>query len=309
MKQEHLRGFMKRLPLCLLILLLIAGCAPSVPATSTPPTPTIALTAAPTVAPSGLVDVGEYALYYECIGEGSPTVIFESGYGVAGTDGSWAWIMMKLAPTTRACAYDRVNRGKSDIIDEAVTSQQIADDLHALLHNAGIPGPYLLVAHSIGGYHARVFAETYRDEMAGLILIDASHPDQSEALLDALPEPAPGEPAELTNLRAELEDPISSLIEPIDRVTSADQVRATGPYGDLPLIVLSRDTDRVDGTLPLEIELALNAAWASLQRDLAGLSTNSTHLTVAGAGHGIHLDQPQVVVDAILTMIDQIRSE
>jgi pimeloyl-ACP methyl ester carboxylesterase len=304
MKQMRKNMLTKHVPLCL-IPLLIAGCAVSMPL---PPaiTPTAAPTVAPTVAPSGLVDVGAYALYYECVGEGSPTVIFESGYGVAGTGGSWAWIMMKLAPTTRACAYDRVNRGKSDIIDDPVTSQQIADDLHTLLHTAGIPGPYIIVAHSIGGYHARVFAETYRDEMAGLILLDALHPD-ADAVLEAVratkPTPSPGD-MEYRNLT-------DSLVEPMDMVTTEEQVRATGPYGDLPLMVLARDPARLDGASPeeQEYERAWNQAWAGLQEDLAKLSTSATHTIVEGAGHGIHLDQPQVVVDAILTMLDQIRSE
>src|SRR5687767_9125798 len=136
MKRISHGSFMKRLMLCLLMPLLIAGCAPSTPAPSAVPAPTLTPTAAPTVAPSGLIDVGEYSLYYECQGEGSPTVILESGYGVAGTAGSWHWIMMHVSEDTRVCAYDRVSLGKSTLIEEAVTSQQIAEDLHTLLHNA-----------------------------------------------------------------------------------------------------------------------------------------------------------------------------
>jgi pimeloyl-ACP methyl ester carboxylesterase len=311
-----MRGFMKRLPLYLpmLLPLLIAGCAPSAPATiaATPtasPTITLTPTAAPTVAPSGLVDVGGYSLYYWCEGEGVPAVIFESGYAVVGTRGSWNGIAAQLRDHTRVCAYDRVSLGRSDLIDEAVTSQQVAKDLHDLLHNAGIPGPYVLVAHSIGGWHARVFTQQYRDEVAGLILIDASHPDYASAMLAALPAPSPDEPEAVTEARAGWENPVGTLAEPMDMAISVEQVRATGPFGDLPLVVLSRDPELVEGWLPLEIEQDVNAVWQTLQADLATLSTNSTHTIVEGAGHGIHLDQPRVVIDAIRAMIEQISGE
>src|SRR6267378_543727 len=124
------------------------------------------------------IDVGGRTLNIYCSGEGSPAVVFESG----GNDPGYEWVLVqpKVAKFTRACWYDRAGVGWSDSPFAPRTSTSIADDLHELLHRASVAPPYVLVGSSIGGEYARIFTAKYPTEVAGLVLVDSSHPDQHE---------------------------------------------------------------------------------------------------------------------------------
>ncbi len=137
--------------------------------------------------PGRLFDVGGYKMHIDCTGEGSPTVILESGLG--DTYVSWRKVQPQIAKFVRVCAYDRAGIGYSDFSPQPRTSKVIAAELHALLHAAGIAPPYVLVGHSMGGYNVRLYASLYRNEVAGMVLVDASHPDQENRF-----------PAELKNM-------------------------------------------------------------------------------------------------------------
>ena len=127
--------------------------------------------------PGELVDVGGHSLHISCVGEGSPTVFLESGSGATSVD--WANIQPEVANTTRVCAYDRAGSGWSEPGPGPGDPQQIAGELHTLLGNAGIDGPYVLVGHSFGGLYVRMYAELYPNEVEGMVLVDSSHPEQS----------------------------------------------------------------------------------------------------------------------------------
>jgi pimeloyl-ACP methyl ester carboxylesterase len=125
-----------------------------------------------------LVDVGGYRLNLNCTGEGYPTVVFESGLG--GPAMEWLLVQPEVAKFARACSYDRAGYGWSDPGPSPRTSLQIVKELHTLLRNAGEKPPYVLVGHSFGGFNVRVFNGQYPDEVAGMVLVDASHEDQME---------------------------------------------------------------------------------------------------------------------------------
>jgi pimeloyl-ACP methyl ester carboxylesterase len=110
-----------------------------------------------------------------CIGEGSPTVVFDSGL----TDETdvWALVQPIIAAHAQACSYDRAGSGYSDPGRRDGTSANIVDDLHRLLAAAAITPPYILVGHSYGGMNARLFADLHRDEVAGMVLLDPSEED------------------------------------------------------------------------------------------------------------------------------------
>src|SRR6185503_1503231 len=104
-----------------------------------------------------------------------PTVILEAA--LPGTVDNWSWVQPEVAKATRVCAYDRAGMGWSDSGSEPRDARQIATDLHTLLDNGGIEGPYVFVGHSLGGLFGRQYVAQYPDDVVGLVLVDATHPD------------------------------------------------------------------------------------------------------------------------------------
>jgi len=125
--------------------------------------------------PGQLIDVGGHSLHIYCRGTGTPTVILDALF--PGTVSNWAWVQPEIAKTTRVCAYDRAGLGWSDSGPIPRDAVQQAAELHTLLTNAGVTGPYVLMGHSLGGLTVRMFADRYPDEVAGMVLVEASNPD------------------------------------------------------------------------------------------------------------------------------------
>lgn len=300
-----------------LIALTAAGCG----ATSPTVTPTIENTPLPTVTPTpentpppstpttgGSVDVGGYKLRYQCFGKGTPTIIVEAGGGDKPTISlTWSTVIQNVYPITRICIYDRV--------DGVRTSQEIAEDLHVLLNEIPVPGPYILVAHSIGGYHARVFAHRYPAEVAGMILVDTTptYPDANIAFATAYPTYSPDEAPGITNGRISEAD-ISAIMPPsvdgLDFKTSAEQVRQAASLGDIPLVVISQTPGGPDdwpGLDPATRE-QYAAITLKIQADLATLSSKGVFLVAKTSNHFISVHEPQIIIDAITQMVEEIRN-
>jgi pimeloyl-ACP methyl ester carboxylesterase len=251
------------------------------------------------------VDVGGYHLYLQCLGTGSPTVMLEAG--LDSPTEVWSLVQPAVARITRVCAYDRAGLGGSDAGPRPRTSATIATALHTLLRRAGISGPYVLVGHSIGGFHVRVYAHRYPDEVVGVVLLDASHPDQLARERAALPPYQPGENGALTAARADLANTQPDPQEGFAWVPSAAQVRASGTLGALPLVVVTRGRSPLPATIPAGTRAHLEDVWQTLQAELAGLSTQSEHVVARQSGHFIQLDQPQLVIAAIQQVVDAAR--
>ncbi|MEM9566101.1 MAG: alpha/beta hydrolase [Actinomycetota bacterium] len=287
--------------------------------------------------PGERIEVGDHRLHLLCQGSGSPTVVLESGLG--GFSHDWSHVQPDIATTTRVCAYDRAGYGWSDSVDVPRTSIETADDLHTLLVNGGETGPFLLVGHSLGGLHVRTFARRYADEVAGVVLVDSSHEQQTTRLAML----APLDDAQLRGLTicrllaplglprllgandravpstlqisAETRDAwVSRLNQTRFCATVCDELvaaraetsRPTPPagLGDLPLTVLASGRDPFEQQEPVDgvTEADVDDATrvaAELQAELAALSTQSTHRVVADAGHYVHWDRPAEVVDAV----------
>lgn len=107
-----------------------------------------------------------------CQGSGSPVVILEAGAG--GSTLEWRSVQRKIAQTTRVCAYDRAGMGFSDPGPLPRTADAVVSDFVALLHAAAIEPPYVMVAHSLGSYYVRLYADHHPREVAGMVLVDPS---------------------------------------------------------------------------------------------------------------------------------------
>ena len=231
----------------------------------------------------GMVDLGDYSIFMRCVGAGTPPIIFENGLGTSVAQ-TWTAISPAFEDVTQVCTYDRVGVGLSDLLpaDTLRTTQDMVDDLVQILEITGIEGPYILVGHSIAGFNMLLFADEYPDAVVGMVMVDASHPD--EVIRGA----------EIASVNIAPEGPFSS--ERMDLWASAAEVQAVGDLGDIPLFVLTAG-DNVDVDTAPAPELAV--LWQELQEDLATRSTNSQHLIVEGAPHFIMQTDPEVVIAAI----------
>lgn len=147
--------------------------------------------------PQQLVAVdGARRLNLLCMGQGEPTVMFESGAGDSMV--VWRHVQGEIAKVTRACAYDRAGYGFSDAATRASDARNTVDDFHRLLGAAHIHMPIVYVGHSIAGLYGALFAATYPNDVAGIVFVDPSFPDQFQKMSASLP------PATKTHLFAML---------------------------------------------------------------------------------------------------------
>ena len=249
------------------------------------------------------MDIGGRRLYIRCRGEGSPSVIFESSWGGDWQDFNSA--LFVVSQYTRACAYDRAGLGRSDpILIKPRTSQDMIEDLHSLLINASIPGPYILVGHSLGGFNIRLFATKYPDEVVGLVSVEGVPVDQF--LTCDFPIETPGEDPSFAKARKDCQSSKAWFLdwtdnpEFLDYFASEDQVRATGSFGDLPLVVLAAET-QTSGK-PGTAEEFGGAIWDRLEREIAALSSNGQYKVIMGSDHGTIVYQKETI-DTIIEMV------
>src|SRR6266540_2011608 len=255
--------------------------------------------AVPTSDGPGYVRVSGRRLYLECAVCGSPTLILEAG---AGRDhATWDAVWSALTARTRVCRYDRAGIGHSDSGPRPRTAQDVVTDLRALLHAAQVPGPYLLVGHSLGGLIVRLYAGRCPEEVVGLVLLDSSHPDQLDRERKVFLTQRSGESESVKAFREQSINPDPARhIEGIDLQASVAQVRMAPLPSHLPVVVVSRGkpSDWPDD-FPADLVAELEQVWRALQIDLLRLSRVSSRLIAMHSSHFVHLDEPQLVVEAI----------
>ena len=295
--------------------------------------------------PSGtLVPVNGSPMHLHCMGEGGPTVVLEPG--LIGLSLPWSAVQRGVAAFTQACAYDHAGTGWSGPGMGQATGDNIVANLHTLLHNAAVPGPYILAGWSWGAHYVRLFAERYPDEVAGVVLVDPSHEDQFArfppalrrtagisggmfhglhvlARLGVLRLPAVQRalapllvpvPAEVRpQFQAELARPqtwesLAAKTRHGDDTEAA--LRRSGSLGELPLTVITAGaTWEPPNRMPPGIKPGeLTPLWRELQTELAHLSSRTTHRVVAEATHGnIATEHAAVVIDEIRQMVEALR--
>lgn len=275
-----------------------------------------------------LVDVGGRRLYLECTGSGSPTVVLVSGLAEASV--YWrGWIAPVVAQNTTVCAYDRAGQGWSDPPPTPQDGAAVATDLHNLLANAQITGPYVVVGHSTGGVYARIFAARYPDQVAGMVMLDSQ---PNEALSGGLPD----FPSQYNILRraTALFPSLARLgvFQLVNRfagdplpVPTRDEERAVvsaanlnriqrDEFAELPMSLKEAAELTTLGDRPLIVVTAMKGAaagWLPLQDKLAGLSTNSVHRLLPDTDHpGLIHDKAggAAASQAILDVVASVRS-
>jgi pimeloyl-ACP methyl ester carboxylesterase len=282
-----------------------------------------------------LVQVGSIRMNIDCSGQGSPTVILESGSGGPSID--WLMVQPEIAKFSRVCSYDRAGYGWSDSGPEPRSSWQIAHELKQLLQAAGEKGPYVLVGHSMGGFDVRVYTGQYPSDVVGMVLVDASHEDQGSRAPESIRRwqqdyrKNPGwkklkyffqlhlgwarltvdgdSPAFWPKAFREEEDfltlPTKHQFATIDEdqvfpTLSAAQVRSAGNLGDRPLIVLTATRqDDIPTEIPPKDAEAEQDLWVhQLQPESARLSTHGKQIVV-DSSHEMPSEHPEIVISAV----------
>ncbi len=267
---------------------------------------------AATPPPGRLVDVGGHRLHLWCTGEGSPSVILETGLG--GSSVGWGYVQPEIARFTRVCSYDRAGLGYSDPGPTPRTARRIALELAQLIDRSGMEGPVVLVGASSGGLSARVFAAARAERVAGLVLVDASHEDQGHEVPPiARFVPFLSSVGLLRLLGVTFGADPDSLAPPVRGYARATIFRASG-YGTAANEIMHMQESATEArasrrklTVPLVVVTGARGAdarWRELQRDQVGLSDRGCQIIAEESGHVVAVDQPQVVVDAVRAVVD-----
>jgi pimeloyl-ACP methyl ester carboxylesterase len=280
--------------------------------------------------PGQLIDVGGHRLHLNCTGSGSPTVLLQPGAGEMSSN--MGWIAPAVARNTRVCVYDRAGRGWSEPADTPQDGSQIAIDLHTLLQRGQVPGPYVLAGHSFGGRYVLAFAAQYPDDVAGMVLVDATAPAPAAANPQAASRGAdsynlmgrisalasasarlglgrlyannafgslPPRPRDEVRASLATADNLRSAIDEfVQGNASADEAAALTGFADKPLIVLTAG-------------IGSPADHITAQNHLATLSTNSAHRTIDTASHQGLIAEEQgagSTTQAVLDVVNAVRS-
>ena len=294
-----------------------------------------------TLPPGKLVDVGGYRLHLFSKGTGTPVVIIESG--LAGGAMVWGLVQPEIATVAQVVAYDRAGYGWSDTGPQSRSIDQTVTALHTLLTNAGIAGPYILVGHSFGGLIMRLFASRYPEEVFGVVLVDALserlftraptlYQEWSRQLgrtfrvlrfiarlgllhglvwfgqTKRMPELVARQPKELQALLLASgflsgKNFATALTELALFESSAQRIHATTPLLNIPLVVLSHGRATMFSSLPPMQAQQAEQIWQELQAEQVKLSSQGQLVVATQSGHDIHIDQPDLVIEAIRQMM------
>lgn len=290
-----------------------------------------------------MVDIGGYRLHMVDQGTGGPTVVIDSGVRCNCLD--WSLVLPEIAKFTRVITYDRAGYAWSDESPLDRTSANIVEELRSMLRHAGVPGPYILVGHSFGGNNMQLYAMTYPDEVLGLILVDSVHADllkfvalpsieyfhlslcaaylgvfrllahvpQVREIMNKQVEKYPVDVQKIyytQNTTTKFVHAVSA--EAVCAQESCNQLQRRGhSLGDIPLTVITAGNplmvhDEVKGVYTAKEVDAINKGWSDLQFDLAKKSSRAKHTIAENSGHMVPIDRPDVIVDAVRDMVNEL---
>ena len=293
--------------------------------------------------PGKLVDIGGRRIHLDCRGAGAPVVVFESGLDMYGSL-SWSAVQDQVAQTTRACSYDRAGILWSDRAPGARNGAAIASDLHAALQAAGERAPYVMVGHSLGGPYVMTFTRQFGDDVAGIVFVDASHPDQQRRLKAAIgqqAEPSMAGPKLAAALawmgvprlfagsvgharaparaNAAMSAYLPRSLRPmLDEQAAIDatfsDAGALRSLGGRPLVVLTaaaplQASDLATLKLTSEQGQRLQAVWFELHDEETSWSSHGRQVRLGDSHHYIQFERPDAVIDAVRAVVNEIRGQ
>ncbi len=292
--------------------------------------------------PGTLFEIAGSTLHLDCRGSGSPTIVIESGL----MSGSASWVLVhdRLASITRVCAYDRPGMDWSEPSEDPLHAEAVAARLHELLLSAAVTDQKILLGMSAGGLFVREYYRHYGDDIVGMVLIDSSHEQQGYRLpeIDAIVDLSSLltacswlQPIGVVRAFGLLEDAV--IPDHLDATSTAvlrahayqshtcaamlnesegfnSEVQDAHPpqsLGDLPLLVVSQGKEPADHELQgysREQANELMQRWDELQQELAELSTTSRRVIASNSGHMVHLEQPELIVSEVATLVGQLQA-
>lgn len=254
------------------------------------------------------VEAGGRRLSATLMGAGEPLVLLETGFGAGSA--AWAPVAAAITAFTTVCYYDRASRGASDPAPRPRKPEDLLRDLGLVIDAAAPRQPIVLVGQSFGGLIARLYAFRHPEAVAAVVLVDSIHEDQFDACGPLFPPQAPDEPAMLTSMRpfwtGGWRDPARNE-EGIDMSACFAAGREITRLRQ-PVRVLTANTWRVPPLVGPEHAGRLQAAWEQLQRSFTNLSPDAEHRLVAGSGHFVQRDAPDVIAATVRELVDAIRS-
>jgi pimeloyl-ACP methyl ester carboxylesterase len=284
--------------------------------------------------PGAFFFVNGHRMHINCTGSGSPTIVLESGLGNDAL--TWGGVQPVLSSTTRVCSYDRAGFGWSNPLPTPRDADHIAAELHELLLQAKVTGPIVLMGHSIAGIYMRDYATRYPENIVGIVFEDGSTPLQDEnPVMKAASGKAPprwafelltksamstgiprlmglcsqsikGFDARAAKLQAEdiCHTHVGGMFDEMDSINRSGQETVhTGPYGTIPILIISEDPAKMSAGSSTD---AANV-WNQMQEDLKKLSTRSRRIIAKGSTHYIHIDRAELIEKEVPLFIEQIR--
>ena len=239
---------------------------------------------------AGKFDVGGHSLYIECRGTSGPVMVLETGSGSPGATWLRSPFITLLDNRYRRCIFDRANLGRSDEVKDDRTSATAATELHALLEAAGLPGPYVLVGRSFGGYNVRLFASMFPEDVASLVLVETLTPEFHAGMEDLLD---PMQWASETSFNRQVEFPLD--------IMASGPLVAAAKLPDVPLLVIAATESHTgDEAWPEGWPApALNALWMEGQEHLAASVPGGRLVVFEGSHHNLFLTEPRRLADEI----------
>lgn len=291
--------------------------------------------------PGKLVNVGGHKLHIYGVGEQGPVVIMDAGLG--GWSMVWRSVQTEIGQFARAYAYDRAGYGWSEAGPKPRSCEQAVREFRALLKGAGLEPPYILVGHSLGGLHMRMFATMYPNEVAGLVLIESAHEAQEEKVRSQFPganpfympvigrlilrsaplglprlintylSPQKGTSAEAHMLEVAMTSRTcmfdAMLAEWAAMPNSFAEMRAMHQsLNAMPLVVVSRGK-RTRRPMPGVPDVdSSERIWDDVQQELTRISSRGRRIIADGSGHDVMIDEPIVVIDAVRSLTSELTS-